>query len=148
MADYLPEKTDRTADQEGFEQIGSGVVSGSFLLNIVLVLFLLFHFLDLIHIVHSFRRPLSGEHSVVCLLRQRTEQIKIVSEIFLKSCIILRICGKIITAKEDEKMDQVRGSQSIVFAETPYIVSAASVAGRQEEQRTLGEVFEIAKQEL
>lgn len=40
-------------------------------------------------------------------------------------------------------MDQIRGSQSIVFTETPYIVSAASVTGSKEAEGPLGKLFDM-----
>lgn len=44
-------------------------------------------------------------------------------------------------------MDQVKGSQSIVFSSAPYIVSAASVAGSKEAEGPLGKMFDMTNQD-
>ena len=44
-------------------------------------------------------------------------------------------------------MDQVKGSQSIVFSSAPYIVSAASVAGSKEAEGPLGKLFDMTNQD-
>ena len=44
-------------------------------------------------------------------------------------------------------MDQVRGSQSIVFSQAPYIISAASVAGSKEAEGPLAKLFDMVNQD-
>ena len=44
-------------------------------------------------------------------------------------------------------MDQIRGSQSLVFAQAPYILSAASVAGSKEAEGPLGNLFDMTNQD-
>ncbi|HJD45725.1 MAG TPA: stage V sporulation protein AD, partial [Candidatus Mediterraneibacter norfolkensis] len=44
-------------------------------------------------------------------------------------------------------MEQIRGSQSIVFAEPPYIISAASVVGSKEAEGPLGKFFDMTSQD-
>ena len=44
-------------------------------------------------------------------------------------------------------MDQVKGSQSIVFSSAQYIVSAASVAGSKEAEGPLGKMFDMTNQD-
>lgn len=44
-------------------------------------------------------------------------------------------------------MDQIRGSQSLVFARAPYILSAASVAGSKEAEGPLGKLFDMTNQD-
>ena len=40
-------------------------------------------------------------------------------------------------------MDQVRGSQSLIFSQAPYIISAASVAGSKEGEGPLAKLFDL-----
>ena len=45
----------------------------------------------------------------------------------------------------DRKVDQIiKGSQSLIFKNAPYIVSAASVVGSKEAEGPLGELFDMA----
>ena len=44
-------------------------------------------------------------------------------------------------------MDQVKGSQSIVFSSAPYIISTASVAGSKEAEGPLGKLFDMTNQD-
>ena len=38
-------------------------------------------------------------------------------------------------------MDQIKGAQSIMFREAPYLISAASVAGSKEADGPIGEII-------
>ena len=44
-------------------------------------------------------------------------------------------------------MDQVRGSQSLIFSQAPYIVSAASVAGSKEGEGPLAKLFDMVNED-
>ena len=41
-------------------------------------------------------------------------------------------------------MNVMKGTQSIAFSESPYLVSAGSVAGKKEGEGPLGKYFDIA----
>ncbi len=43
--------------------------------------------------------------------------------------------------EQSKQTEQMRGSQSIVFTDAPYIISAASVVGSKEGGGTSGKVF-------
>ena len=40
-------------------------------------------------------------------------------------------------------MDQIKGAQSIMFREAPYLISAASVAGSKEADGPIGKLFDV-----
>ena len=42
-------------------------------------------------------------------------------------------------------MNAMKGTQSIAFSESPYLVSAGSVAGKKEGEGPLGKYFDIAE---
>ena len=42
-----------------------------------------------------------------------------------------------------ENFNCIRGKQSIEFANTPYIVSSASIAGKKESEGPLGKMFDV-----
>ena len=44
-------------------------------------------------------------------------------------------------------MNAMKGTQSIAFSESPYLVSAGSVAGKKEGEGPLGKYFDIASEE-
>ena len=44
-------------------------------------------------------------------------------------------------------MNAMKGTQSIAFSESPYLVSAGSVAGKKEGEGPLGKYFDIASED-
>lgn len=44
-------------------------------------------------------------------------------------------------------MDQIRGSQSLIFSKAPFIISAASVAGSKESEGPLAKLFDMVNQD-
>ena len=44
-------------------------------------------------------------------------------------------------------MNAIKGTQSIAFSESPYLVSAGSVAGKKEGEGPLGKYFDIASED-
>lgn len=44
-------------------------------------------------------------------------------------------------------MDQVKGAQSLLFREAPYLISAASVAGSKEAEGPIGKLFDVTNED-
>ena len=44
-------------------------------------------------------------------------------------------------------MNAMKGTQSIAFSESPYLVSAGSVAGKKKEKDHLENIFDIASED-